>query len=169
MPKVLYGPPNKLCFCLSHMMSLTIGNSFSGFDLFSSFAASQVLRRTTYFTRTGSTFRQQLGKKVVLTSKIDQRKREMAVKNARNFVRDVNTRKICYSFCHLEMVEPLYYMQYYPVHRERSQAKLEDRAFFLHKIKANFFKNGQVEKYAHSYIYVFIVRLLQCLWVRSFC
>ena len=78
-------------------------------------------------------------KKVVLTSKIDQRKREMAVKNARNFVRDVNTRKICYSFCHLEMVEPLYYMQYYPVHRERSQAKLEDRAFFLHKIKANFF------------------------------
>ena len=28
----------------------------------------------------------------------------MAVKNARNFVRDVNTRKICYSFCHLEMV-----------------------------------------------------------------
>ena len=104
--------PNLLCFCLSHMMSLTIGNSSFGFDLFSSFAASQVLRRTTYFTRTGSTFRQQLGKKVVLTSKIDQRKREMAVKNARNFVRDVNTRKICYSFCHrLEygfLVSPYY-------------------------------------------------------------
>ena len=137
--------PNLLCFCLSHMMSLTIGNSFFGFDLFSFFAASQVLQR-----RTGSTFRQQLGKKVVLTSKIDQRKREMAVKNARNFVRDVNTRKICYSFCHLEMVEPLYYMQYYPVHRERSQAKLEDRAFFLHKIKANFFlRNGHVQKDGH--------------------
>ena len=27
----------------------------------------------------------------------------MAVKNARNFVRDVNTRKICYSFCHPKM------------------------------------------------------------------
>ena len=80
----------------------------------------------------------------------------MAVKNARNFVRDVNTRKICYSFCHLEMVEPLYYMQYYPVHRERSQqAKLEDRAFFLHKIKANFFfqRNGHVQKDRHLCMY----------------
>ena len=135
-------------FCLSHMMSLTIGNSFFGFDLFSSFAASQVLQCTLLgrVQPLGSSW----GKKVVLTSKIDQRKREMAVKNARNFVRDVNTRKICYSFCHLEMVEPLYYMQYYPVHRERSQAKLEDRAFFLHKIKANFFlRNGHVQKDGH--------------------
>lgn len=44
----------------------------------------------------------------------------MAVKNARNFVRDVNTRKICYSFCHLEMAFPS------PTFQNQNQAHLPE-------------------------------------------